>query len=136
MSVEEARKFALLKQEIPAADRSLHEQALVTLLTAYESQAAVLADCRDDISVAVCGEDGLDVDDGLNTIERISEVLGDKEDYDAQQKCADDPCDRCGEDGIRHLIKIGPAKYDGVCDACFSLSGRENTTQKANDSHA
>lgn len=40
MSIEEAKRLALLKQQIPASDLSLHEQALVTLLAAYEAREA------------------------------------------------------------------------------------------------
>lgn len=42
MTVDEAQALARLKQEIPVSDRSLHEQALVTILTAYAAQAAVV----------------------------------------------------------------------------------------------
>lgn len=118
------------RQEANAALIAAACTSLPRLLAEREALRTLLDQCRNDIGVAVCGEDGLECDDGLQTIERISALLGDKEDYDAQQKCADDPCERCGEDGIRHVNKIGHAKYEGLCDDCFaSLSGKSNDEQ-------
>lgn len=42
MTVDEAQRLAALKQQIPASDRSLHEQALVTLSAAYEAREAIV----------------------------------------------------------------------------------------------
>lgn len=91
----------------------------------------LLAECRDVIASAVFGEDGIDDDCGL--LDKIGDTLGDKDDWDASQKCSDDPCERCGGDGIRHTLRHGYAKYEGLCDTCFESPARARTEDNSDD---
>jgi hypothetical protein len=84
----------------------------------------LLRECRDGVAQAAYHEDGFDPTDAAPIIERISDVLGDGEDYQASLKCSDDPCERCGEGGIRHTRRLEYAKYEGLCDRCSERAER------------
>jgi len=92
-----------------------------TLVSALDKEQPLLARCREALAIAAYSDDGLDMTDAEPLITAIGGVLGDADDYEASLKCSDDPCERCGKDGICHVIKIARAKYDGVCDACWDL---------------
>jgi len=81
----------------------------------------LLAKCRVALGVAAFHDEGLDPTEADPLIEAIGQTIADSDDYNASLKSSDDMCERCGEGAIRHVIKMGYAKYDGVCDGCFNL---------------
>ena len=81
----------------------------------------LLAKCRVALGTAAFHDEGLDPTEADPLIEAIGQTIGDSDDYNASLKSSDDMCERCGEGAIRHVIKMGYAKYDGVCDGCFNL---------------
>lgn len=102
-----------------ASDRKLN-----ILLRAIGLREQALVEARNLVATAIGHDDGLDAYDGEPFITSVGDLLGDSDDYRASQKCSDDPCERCGRDSIRNVIKHGYANYEGICNTCFAFPSR------------